>query len=69
GLEPHTITESLYTRMPTPEEITQLELPAGEPVVVLHRRTCTATGRPVEFARGVHAGSRFAWSYTFKIPD
>jgi len=69
GLEPDTITESLYTRMPTPEEIAQLELPAGEPVIVLQRRTCTATGRPVEFARGVHAGSRFAWSYTFKIPD
>jgi GntR family transcriptional regulator len=23
----------------------------------------------VEFARGVHAASRFSWSYTFKIPD
>jgi GntR family transcriptional regulator len=69
GLEPDTITESLYARMPTPDEIAVLELPAGEPVMVLQRRTYTAGGRIIEFARGVHAASRFAWTYTFKIPD
>jgi hypothetical protein len=42
---------------------------AGEPVIVLQRRTFTADGRVVEFARGVHAASHFSWSYTFKIPD
>jgi GntR family transcriptional regulator len=69
GLEPDTITENFYARMPTPTEVEQLELPAGEPVMVLQRRTATADGRVVEFARGVHAASRFSWSYTFKIPD
>lgn len=29
----------------------------------------TRDGRIVEFARGVHAASRFSWSYTFKIPE
>ncbi len=24
---------------------------------------------PVEFARGVHAASRFAWTYTLRLPD
>ncbi|WP_246459002.1 UTRA domain-containing protein [Amycolatopsis jiangsuensis] len=55
--------------MPTPEEAEELELPAGEPVMILHRTTRTADGQPVEFARGVHAASRFSWTYTFQIPD
>ncbi|MPZ01001.1 MAG: UTRA domain-containing protein [Actinophytocola sp.] len=69
GLEPDHITESFYARMPTPEEIDQLELPAGEPVMILNRTTFTSENVPVEFAYGVHAASRFAWTYTFQIPD
>jgi GntR family transcriptional regulator len=69
GLEPDSMTETFYARMPTRDEIDQLQLPAGEPVMVLQRKTFTSEGRIVEFARGVHAASRFAWSYTFKIPD
>lgn len=69
GLEPDSITETIHARMPTPGEAQQLELPAGEPVVVLHRTTSTSDGRVVEFARGVHAASRFAWTYTFTIPE
>ncbi|MET8340270.1 GntR family transcriptional regulator [Streptosporangium canum] len=69
GLEPDSMTETIYARMPTPDEAEILQLPAGEPVMVLQRRTFTREGRLVEFARGVHAASRFAWSYTFQIPD
>lgn len=69
GLEPDTMTETISARMPTPEEIEELELPAGEPVMILQRTTRTADGTAVEFARGVHAASRFAWTYTFKIPE
>lgn len=69
GLEPHRIRESFFARMPTPAELHQLELTAGEPVVVLRRITMTDTGRPVEFARGVHAASRFSWVYEFEVPD
>ncbi|MHA6805350.1 GntR family transcriptional regulator [Salinifilum ghardaiensis] len=69
GLEPDVVTETVYSRMPTPEESEILELPPGEPVMILHRTTATAGGRVVEFARGVHAASRFAWTYTFNIPD
>lgn len=39
GLEPHAITETLAARMPTPDEAAVLDLPAGEPVMVLHRTT------------------------------
>ncbi|ASR37959.1 GntR family transcriptional regulator [Prauserella marina] len=69
GLEPDHMTETFHARMPTPEEIEVLELPAGEPVVVLHRTTFTAQDEPVEFAVGIHAASRFAWTYNFTIPD
>jgi hypothetical protein len=37
--------------------------------MILHRRTMTSDGRVIEFARGVHAATRFAWSYTFTIPE
>lgn len=69
GLEPDSMTETIHSRMPTPDESEMLALPAGEPVMILQRRTFTREGRLIEFARGVHAASRFAWSYTFKIPD
>ena len=69
GLEPDHMTETFHARMPTPEELAELELPAGEPVVELHRTTYTASDVPVEFARGIHAASRFSWTYSFKLPD
>ena len=69
GLEPDHMTETFFARMPTPDELAQLELPAGEPVMVLHRTTYTVDDVPVEFARGIHAASRFSWTYSFKIPD
>lgn len=69
GLEPDTMTETFHSRMPTPEEIGQLELLSGEPVMILHRTTMTRIGRVVEFARGTHAASRFSWTYTFRIPE
>ncbi|WP_433357933.1 GntR family transcriptional regulator (plasmid) [Microtetraspora malaysiensis] len=69
GLAPHEITEDLSARMPTTEEALLLELPVGEPVVEVCRTTRTAEGRPIEYARGVHAASRFVWSFTYPIPD
>jgi GntR family transcriptional regulator len=69
GYEPDHMTETFHARMPTPEELAELELPAGEPVMVLHRTTYTANDVAVEFARGIHAASRFSWSYSFKLPD
>ena len=69
GLEPDHMTETFHARMPTPAELDELELPAGEPVMVLHRTTYTADDVPIEFARGVHAASRFSWSYSFTLPD
>lgn len=69
GLEPHHMSETFSSRMPTPDEIEALQLPAGEPVMLLERRTWAEDGRLVEFARGVHAASRFQWTYTFDVPE
>lgn len=69
GLEPDHMTETIHSRMPTIDEAATLELPAGEPVVILERQTFTADDRCVEFARGVHVASRFAWTYSFTLPD
>jgi GntR family transcriptional regulator len=69
GLEPHHMTETFFARMPTPDEMATLELPAGQPVVVLERRTFTSGDRIVEYARGVHSASRFSWTYSFDIPE
>jgi GntR family transcriptional regulator len=55
--------------MPTPDEISTLELPAGEPVMILERITRTKDGHAVEYATGVHAASRFSWTYTYDMPD
>ncbi len=69
GLEPDSMTETIHARTPTPHAAEVLRLSAGEAVMVLRRRTFTRDGRLVELARDIHAAARFAWSYTFTIPD
>ncbi|WP_420033720.1 GntR family transcriptional regulator [Streptomyces sp. cg28] len=69
GYEIDHMRESLFARAPSADEVQLLQLPAGEPVVELHRTTYTADGTVVEFAIGVHSASRFAWEYDFKVPD
>ncbi|MFM9658363.1 MULTISPECIES: GntR family transcriptional regulator [Streptomyces] len=69
GYEIDHMREELFARVPTAEEAQLLQLSPGEWVVELHRTTYTADGTVVEFAVGVHAASRFAWSYDFKVPD
>lgn len=69
GFEPDRMTETFHARMPTPREVAELEMPGGEPVMILERTTYTEQGVVVEFARGVHRASRFAWSYSFRLPD
>ncbi|MEU0631068.1 GntR family transcriptional regulator [Streptomyces sp. NPDC005989] len=69
GYEIDHMREELFARPATSEEAALLQLTPGEWVVELHRTTCTADGTVVEFAVGIHAASRFAWAYDFKVPD
>ncbi|MGW0993627.1 GntR family transcriptional regulator [Streptomyces sp. NPDC002523] len=69
GYEIDHMKEQLFARAASSEEAQLLRLSPGEWVVELHRTTYTASGVVVEFAIGVHAASRFAWEYDFKVPD
>ncbi|RBQ14511.1 GntR family transcriptional regulator [Spongiactinospora rosea] len=48
GQAPAHFTEEVQARMPQPEEVTALQLPAGTPVVVVCRTAYTAGGTAVE---------------------
>ncbi|MGY4904540.1 GntR family transcriptional regulator [Streptomyces sp. 900116325] len=69
GYEIDHMREELFARIASPDEAALLQLSPGEWVVELHRTTYTADGTVVEFAVGIHAASRFAWAYDFKVPD
>ncbi|MGW7432002.1 GntR family transcriptional regulator [Streptomyces sp. NPDC054861] len=69
GYEIDHMREELFARAAKPEEVAQLRLAPGEWVVELHRTATTADGTVVEFAIGVHAATRFAWTYDFEVPD
>ncbi|MFF8437531.1 GntR family transcriptional regulator [Streptomyces bacillaris] len=69
GYEIDHMREELFARSATSEEAKLLQLPTGEAVVELHRTAFTADGTAVEFAIGVHAASRFRWTYDFAVPD
>jgi DNA-binding GntR family transcriptional regulator len=69
GYEIDHMRETLFARVPTTDEVQLLQLAPGEWVVELHRTTFTADGTVVEFALGVHAATRFSWTYDFEVPD
>ncbi|MER7700619.1 GntR family transcriptional regulator [Streptomyces sp. NPDC096095] len=69
GYEIDHMREELFARPASSEEAALLQLMPGEWVVELHRTTRTTDDTVVEFAIGIHAASRFAWAYDFKVPD
>lgn len=69
GYELDHMREELRARPALPEEAAQLELPPGEWVMELQRTAYTADGTVIEFAVGIHAATRFTWTYDFQVPD
>lgn len=64
GIEVDRIVEQVTARPPTAEEAEALGLPAGAPVMVLHK-VCIDTGdRPVEAAEVILPGDRTALEFT-----
>ncbi|MCI0687536.1 MAG: GntR family transcriptional regulator [Sporichthyaceae bacterium] len=57
------LSESLVARMPVPDEVADLELPPGVPVVGLVRIAYATNGRPVELCETVLAGDSFVLEY------
>ncbi|MGI5273114.1 UTRA domain-containing protein [Nonomuraea sp. CA-218870] len=69
GLAPDEVTEKLKSRMPTAEEVEEMNLPPGEPIVEVARWVRAADGQVIEFGKSIYAASRHEWSFAFEIPD
>jgi len=65
GLGPARFTEALVCRMPTPAEMSELDLPDGTPVVVITRHAYTNDDRCVEVNTMVLDASAYALEYRF----
>ncbi|MFI5779790.1 GntR family transcriptional regulator [Nocardia sp. NPDC051570] len=59
GLEVAAVEDTVETALTTPEEATALEVAVGSPILLVHRRACDHTGRPIEWTRSVYRGDRF----------
>jgi GntR family transcriptional regulator len=60
--------EEIRTRMPNPDEVRQLRLPPGTPVVTVLRIAITADG-PVEVFSSVMNGTSAVFVYDFDAPE
>lgn len=65
GVSPARFTEALVCRMPTPAEVSELDLPGGTPVVTITRQAYTEDGRCVEVNAMVLDASAYALEYRF----
>ncbi|MGH3914808.1 MAG: GntR family transcriptional regulator [Pseudonocardiaceae bacterium] len=66
GHAPVDFSEILTARMPTPEEVAELELPPGTPVMAITRLAVSAERRVVEVARMILDASCHVLRYDFK---
>lgn len=65
GHPPTAFTEELRARMPSPEERKGLELPDGNPVIVVMRTAFTEDGAPVELNEMVLDAASYVLQYDF----
>ncbi|MCM6774163.1 GntR family transcriptional regulator [Nocardia sp. CDC159] len=59
GLEVAAVEDTVETALTTPEEAALLGVAVGSPILLVHRRSCDPTGRPIEWTRSVYRGDRF----------
>lgn len=67
GEDPSTVTETIHTRMPDPEEAGIMEMPPGVPVIITYRITRNGASVPLETSTFVGAGDRMSHSFTVPI--
>lgn len=65
GQAPAGFSETLTSRMPTPEEVAELELPPGTPVLAVTRLAITEQGRVVDVTRMLLDASCHVLRYDF----
>lgn len=66
GHAPAAFTEELHARMPSPAERSGLELPDGNPVIVVMRTAFAEDGAPVELNEMVLDAASYVLQYDFK---
>lgn len=65
GYAPAEFSETLTARMPTPEEIAELDIPPGTPVLAITRLAVTAEGQVVDVTRMLLDASCHVLRYDF----
>jgi GntR family transcriptional regulator len=65
GYEPARFREEIRVRMPLPDERDRLRLPAGVPVIMLHRTAFTRDGRAVELNEMTMDAGSYILEYVF----
>ncbi|GGX18473.1 GntR family transcriptional regulator [Streptomyces malachitofuscus] len=65
GCEPVRFREEIRSRMPSPDELTQLSLAPGTPVILICRTAFTDEGRPVEVNEMTLDAASYVLEYDF----
>ncbi|MFD6312194.1 GntR family transcriptional regulator [Streptomyces nigra] len=65
GYEPVHFREEIRSRMPSPDELTQLSLAPGTPVILICRTAFTGEGRPVEVNEMTLDAASYVLEYDF----
>ncbi|MEU8917439.1 GntR family transcriptional regulator [Streptomyces nigrescens] len=65
GAAPVRFREEVRSRMPAPEEVDRLRLPAGTPVILISRMAMTEDGRTVEVNEMILDSSAYVLEYDF----
>ncbi|MFF8978511.1 GntR family transcriptional regulator [Streptomyces cellulosae] len=65
GLEPAHFREEIRSRMPSPDEVAQLGISPGTPVILIRRTTFTEQGRPVEVNEMALDAGSYVLEYDF----
>ncbi len=62
GVEPSAVDERIETVLATPREALLIGTPPALPMLLLHRSSKDAEGRPLERVRSLYRGDRFSFT-------
>ncbi|MDI5962427.1 GntR family transcriptional regulator [Streptomyces sp. SL54] len=68
GVEPTVVDERIETVLATPREALLIGTPPALPMLLLHRSSSDAEGRPLERVRSLYRGDRFSFTVRLSRP-
>ncbi|GAB0103476.1 GntR family transcriptional regulator [Nocardia sp. JMUB6875] len=69
GAEPHHVSMALSSRLPTPEEAADLEMPTALPIMVRRRTVLDPHGSAVETSTALVVGDQITYTAEFDLGD